>query len=269
MTARVACVLPSAGDGDVPEARRRSVVGRIRALEGIDLVVLPELWPGGFFAFDDYARFAESLDGPTVTAVREVAAERGVHVAGGSFVERGEDGQLFNTAFLVGPDGSLLLTYRKIHTFGFRSREAELLSRGVDAGVAETPLGRIGLTVCYDLRFPELYRLLVDRGADLLVVPAAWPAARAEHWRTLLRARALENQANAIGCCGAGDDHGTALAGASAVVGPYGDVLAEAAPGDALLVADLDVRAPARAREEFPALTDRRLRLRWDEPALA
>jgi predicted amidohydrolase len=134
-----------------------------------------------------------------------------------------------------------------------------LLSPGARADVAETPLGTVGMTTCYDLRFPELYRVLVDRGAQLVVVPAAWPAARLEHWRLFTRARAVENQVFLLACNAAGTQAGVRLGGHSVVVDPWGRVVAEAGDDEEVLLAELDLQTLTDIRTEFPVLDDRRL----------
>ncbi|CCG02354.1 Putative amidase [Blastococcus saxobsidens DD2] len=167
---------------------------------GADLVVLPELWLPGYFAFDSYADLAEPLHGDTVEAAREWARRLGCHLHMGSVLERDELGHLHNTAVMIGPGGDILHTYRKIHVFGYKSREAELLTPGEQVSAVTTGLGRLGTTTCYDLRFPELYRGLVDDGAETIVVCSAWPAARLAHWRLFTSARAVEEQVVLIAC---------------------------------------------------------------------
>lgn len=255
---RVACLQLSSPPRKGRAEHVERVASRVAKLRDVELVVLPELWPIGFFDFDAYAAAAEPLSGRIVSALRGAARAAGAWVAGGSIVERAADGRLFNTAFLADPDGEIALTYRKIHTFGYRSREAELLDAGDTAGVANTPFGGLGLTTCYDLRFPELFRVLVDAGAALVVVPAAWPEARREHWRLLTRTRALENQVFLVACAARGVDNGIRLAGTSAIVDPHGEVVAEARPGDELLLGDIDLDRVRSARAEFPVLSDRR-----------
>jgi predicted amidohydrolase len=200
----------------------------IRSVDGADLVVLPELWASGYFAFDRYDELAESLQGNLVSELGSWARELGIHLHAGSVLERDADGSLHNTALLFGPDGDLLLDYRKVHVFGYKSLESKLLSAGDRAGVATTSLGSIGTTTCYDLRFPELYRLLGDQGAQLVIVPAAWPIARLEHWKLFTRARAVENQVFLLGCNSAGTQGDVVLGGHSVVVDPWGRALAEA-----------------------------------------
>lgn len=244
---------------EMPFAERvASVCAQVAECRDSDLVLLPELWATTYFAFDDYATTAEPLDGPTAAALSAAAASAGVHLHGGSIVERDGD-RLFNTSLLFGPDGTLLGTYRKFHLFGYASREAALLTPGAAVGAVPTGLGTVGLSTCYDLRFPELYRLQVDGGAELFLVGAAWPAARLAHWQLLLRARALENQAFLAACGAAGRQGDVELSGRSAVVDPWGQVLAEAGGGPETVTVTLDLAEVARARADFPALSDRRL----------
>lgn len=259
---KVACVQLAPPDGSGKQARMEYAVSLIYQLPAVDLIVLPELWPVGYFQFERYEEEAESmedsLDGGVVAAIRQVAVRRGAFILGGSFVERTAHGRLHNTSFLISPDGELLLTYRKMYVFGYRSQESALLTAGESATVAETPLGIIGATTCYDLRFPELYRALVDAGAQIVLVPSAWPEARLDHWAVLNRARALENQVYLVACNMAGTDNGTVLAGNSMVVGPWGEVVARAEEGEQILLADLDMKRLRLVREEFPVLKDRR-----------
>ncbi|MFC0596825.1 carbon-nitrogen family hydrolase [Streptomyces palmae] len=252
------------------ENRRARVAGLVREQVGADLVVLPELWPVGAFAYESFAAEAESLGGPTAQAMAAAARDAGVWLHAGSIVERGvrgeptgaaEEGPLYNTSLLFSPDGRLERTYRKIHRFGFDQGEAVLMSAGADPVTAQLPGAVAGLATCYDLRFPELFRLLVDAGAQLLVIPAGWPARRREHWTLLARARAVENQAYVLACGTAGTHAGVEQAGHSIVVDPWGEVLAEAGPGEQVLTVDLDLDRVARTRADFPALRDRVLGL--------
>jgi predicted amidohydrolase len=218
-------------------------------------VLLPELWATGYFAFDDYAATAEPLDGPLVTAMGAAARAAGVTLHAGSMVERDEAGHLHNTSLLFDPSGTLVHTYRKVHLFGYGSREQELLTPGDAVGA----YGSVALSTCYDLRFPELFRTQVDAGSQLFLVAAAWPLSRLAHWQLLLRSRALENQSYLLACNAAGRQGGVELAGRSAVVDPWGEVVAEAGAGPGTLTAEIDTDLPVRARKEFPALADRRL----------
>lgn len=248
-----------ASPADEPVAARRQRVGALVAsAAGADLVVLPELWAPGYFAFDHYEERAEPLNGPTVAAGRRWARDLGCHLALGSIVERSTEG-LHNTAVVIDPSGDVVHTYRKVHVFGYRSREAELLTPGTDAGTFPTRWGTLGATTCYDLRFPELYRRLVDAGAQTVVVPAAWPAARLAHWQLFTTTRAVEQQVMLVACNAVGVQHGTALAGHSRVVDPWGQVLVEADDREGVVTCRVDPGVVDVVRAEFPALADRRL----------
>jgi predicted amidohydrolase len=241
------------------ESNVERAVSRVRdaAERGAELVVLPEMWNVGYFAFDAYEAAAEPVDGPTATRLAGVADELGIHLHGGSVVERDGD-DLYNTSLLFGPDGERLASYRKVHLFGYESDESELLTPGEEVVAAETPLGTVGLTTCYDLRFPELYRQLVDRGVEFLLVTSAWPAARTDHWHLLTRTRAVENQVFLVAANLAGTNRGVSMGGQSVVVDPWGVQRANAGDGDRTVVADVDREEVDRVRSEFPALHDRR-----------
>ncbi|CCH32813.1 carbon-nitrogen family hydrolase [Actinosynnema sp. NPDC047251] len=255
---KIALVQVASPPEETPGARRARVGRLVADARGADLVVLPELWAAGYFGFDGYAEHAEPLHGPTVLAARTWAADLGAHVHAGSFVERDDTGRLFNTAVLVAPDGRIAHTYRKVHVFGHASREAELLTPGDALDVADTALGPIGATTCYDLRFPELWRGLVDRGAETVVVPAAWPAARREHWRLFTSCRAVEQQVLLVACNAVGEQHGVELAGCSRVVDPWGAVLVEAGADEGVTTCEVDRAVVAETRAGFPVLADRR-----------
>ena len=260
------------GDDEPVAERIERVAGLVREQAGADLVVVPELWSHGGFAYRGWAERAETLDGPTVTALSAAARDLGAAVHAGSIVERAADGAdpgvqgrgLWNTSVLLGADGAVLATYRKIHRFGFGQGEPNLLEAGADVVAVPLPTrdGPVttALATCYDLRFPELFRRFVDAGARLAVVPAAWPAARVEHWRLLGRARAVENQMVVVQCNTAGTHAGVRMGGRSQVVDPAGEVLAEAGPdGEGVLAVDVDLDAVDALRRDFPVLADRRL----------
>jgi predicted amidohydrolase len=242
--------------------KEKNVAHALSVIDGVpaaDLILLPEIWPCGFFAFDRYASDSEPLDGSTVSAFRRKARERRCHLVMGSLVER-DAGGLFNTTVFIGPGGEIIARYRKIHLFGYQSDETKLLTPGKDIVVADTPWGRAGFSTCYDLRFPELFRGMVDRGAELFIVPSAWPLARIEAWRLFNRARAHENLAFLISCNCAGENTGKRYGGHSMVVDPWGRVLAEGGEGGEIVSVEIDVGQAAAARAEFPVLADRVLR---------
>jgi predicted amidohydrolase len=269
-TVRVSLLQIAVNHDETIESRRVRIAALVSAQAGADLVVLPELWTVGAFAADLYDAGAEPVPGgPTAESMSAAALDAGVWLHAGSVVERGagQDGPLYNTSLVFSPDGELRHTYRKIHRFGFDRGEAALMAAGHEVVTAPLPQATLGLATCYDLRFPELFRLLVDAGAQLLVIPAGWPARRREHWTLLARARAVESQAYVLACGTAGTHADVELAGHSIVIDPWGVVLAEAGPGEEVLTVDLDPALVGKTRADFPVLRDRVLGLPTPTPA--
>lgn len=241
--------------------------------KGAEIVVLPELF-ASLNRTSLLREHAETFDGPTCTWARALATTMNCTLIAGSIVEEA-DGQLFNTTLAFGPDGSLLGTYRKIHLFdveidGAISRESETFTSGNTPAVITLPPStdavdaelRVGLTVCYDLRFPELFRAESEQGADLFVVPSAFTASTGrDHWELLLRARAVENQSMVIAAAQWGTSpDGIARHGHSLIIDAWGRVLADGgAEGDTVIVAEYDAEFQADIRKRLPALTHRRL----------
>jgi predicted amidohydrolase len=256
---KIALVQVASPEAESVGQRRARVAGMVgtAAAAGAELIVLPELWAAGYFAFDAYEREAEGPDGRTLADLAALAREWGVHLHAGSYVERLADGSLRNTAALLGPGGELVHTYSKIHVFGYESKEARLLRPGTRISVARTDFGPVSATTCYDLRFPELWRRIADLGAHLVIVPAAWPRARIAHWRLFTSVRAVEEQVVVIACNAAGTQAGVQLAGHSRVVDPWGTVLAEAGEDEGITYCDLDPGIVPAVRKEFPVLSDR------------
>jgi predicted amidohydrolase len=190
--------------------------------------------------------------------MREWAAGHGVFLAG-SVLGRVE-GAVLNTAVVYGPDGDFRLTYRKIHLFPPMG-EDDLLQAGDELPTGAVRWATVGLAVCYDLRFPELFRGYACKGVDLVIIPTHWPEERIEHWSLLLRARAVENQCFMVGCNGCGEAEGTRFGGRSAMIGPWGQQLAEAGTGEEILSAKLDPLAVCEVREMFPVLEHRQIGL--------
>jgi predicted amidohydrolase len=252
---------------------------RAAAADGAELVVLPErLDIRGSAA--DYAARAEALDGRPVTWAREAARELGIDIVAGSVAERREGHErVANTSVHVGPDGEIRALYRKIHMFdvevdGVEYRESEHSEPADEIVVSETAQGLgLGLTICYDLRFPELYRILALRGARIVAIPAAFTRVTGEaHWEILLRARAIENQVFVI-APGQGrlpgpdrDSYGNSM-----IVDPWGEVLARAGgEGASFVAADLDLARQEEIREKLPSLANRvAAAYRWPEAVSA
>jgi len=236
---------------------------RAAAADGATLVALPEKWnllAGG----EELLAGAEPLHGPSLTAARAWASELGIHLLAGSIAARGDE-RAQNTSVLVGPDGSDLAVYRKIHMFdvdvgGVSYRESAFEDPGSEIVTASLGEAELGLTVCYDLRFPELYRILALRGARLISVPSAFTTTTGrDHWEVLLRARAIENQAFLIAPnqIGAAPPHYDSF-GHSMIVDPWGRVLATAPDEECFIAADLDLAAQDEVRDSLPALANRR-----------
>ena len=239
---------------------------RAAAADGAELVVLPEKW-SALGRGEALVAGAQPLDGPAITWARGAARELGIELVAGSISERVADHErLRNTSVHIGPDGEIRATYRKVHMFdvvveGTVYRESEHEEPGTELVVSTTSDGvELGLSICYDLRFPELYRILAVRGARIFTVPAAFtvPTTR-DHWEVLLRARAIENQCFVV----AANQYGALPAGFSAygrsmIVDPWGVVLAQAPDAETVVVADLDLAAQDRVRARFPALHHRR-----------
>ncbi|MFG2131022.1 carbon-nitrogen family hydrolase [Streptomyces sp. NPDC048751] len=251
------------------ESRRRRVAALVREQAGADLVVLPELWTTGAFAYEGFGAEAEPLEGPTYEAMAKAASDAGVWLHAGSIPERApsesgsaaDEGALYNTSLVFSPSGDLVAAYRKIHRFGFDKGEAVLMGAGRELVTVRLPETTLGVATCYDLRFPELFRGLVDAGAQTLVVPAGWPERRRAHWTLLAQARAVENQAFVLACGTAGTHAGVPQAGHSIVVDPWGEVLGEAGAGEEVLSVEFDPSKVGVTREQFPALKDRVLGL--------
>jgi deaminated glutathione amidase len=246
---------------------------RAAAADGAALVSLPEKWNllGGA---DALLGGAEPLDGPTLAAARSWSRELGIHLIAGSVPERVEGHErLFNTSVLIGPGGEDLAAYRKIHMFdvevgGVAYRESEHEEPGDEIVTAEVDGVGLGMTVCYDLRFPELYRILAVRGAKVFSVPSAFTLVTGrDHWEVLVRARAIENQAFVLAANQVGEapPHYSSY-GRSTIVDPWGVVMAMAPDEECFVAADLDLDAQQRIRESLPSLANRRPQAyRWPQ----
>lgn len=270
---KVALVQLAYGDDEPVRDRVARAADLVRAQAGHDLVVLPELWAPEGFAYQRWAERGEPIDGPTATAMSAAARDAGVALHAGSIIEVAGPGDdlgpqgrgRWNTSLVFGPDGARLASYRKVHLFGFGTGEPALLEAGTQVVTVDVPRSatggddvRLGLATCYDLRFPEMFRRLLDAGATVVALPAAWPAARVAHWSLLARARAVENQSFVLACNTGGTHCGHQMGGGSAIVDPAGEVLAEAGDGEQVLSVELDIDGVTALRAAFPVLADRR-----------
>jgi predicted amidohydrolase len=188
--------------------------------------------------------------------LREKATQRKCYIFGGSLV-RQADTKLYNTSVLIDPQGAIVAQYSKIHLFGFNSEEATLLTRGSEICVVKTAIGTFGLSTCYDLRFPELYRQMAVMGAEMFLVASAWPFPRVEAWLLLNRVRALENQTFLASSNCAGVNLGKQYVGRSMIVDPWGNSIAMGGDEECVVQATIDLKKVREAREIFPAFRDR------------
>jgi predicted amidohydrolase len=252
---RVTCVQLKMKD----QSREKTINDLFQKLEEVpesDLIMLPELWSTGFFRFSQYHAEGEEIGGSLASRLRQVAVERGCYFHMGSFVEQDSVG-FYNTSLLFSPEGKTIASYRKMHLFGYQSEEQQLLTPGKTVVTAKTDFGTVGLSTCYDLRFPELFRKMVDAGASVFLVTSAWPKARLEAWKIFCRARALENLSFLIACNCCGQNEGNQYAGHSMIISPQGEVLAAAGEEELILSLEIDTEESNIFRSSFPALNDR------------
>jgi predicted amidohydrolase len=248
---------------------------REAAADGAEFVALPEKWnllAGG----EELLAGAEPLDGPSLTAARGWARTLGIHLLAGSISERGGE-KASNTSVLIGPDGEDLAVYRKIHMFdvdagGVSYRESEHEQAGSEIVTGRLGDVVLGISVCYDLRFPELFRILALRGARVFAIPSAFTTATGrDHWEVLLRARAVENQVFVVAPNQVGEapPHYDSF-GHSSIVDPWGVVLASAPIGEGFIAANLDFNAQDSVRSSLPSLANRQPRAyQWPQPTEA
>ena len=222
------------------------------ARKGAQLVLLPEMWSTGF-ANERLEELSETTPAVLEGLIR-LSEELHLTIIG-SLPEKGADG-IYNTAYVVDRDGFVAGSYRKVHLFS-PTKEDRYFEAGDKAVVAKTSLGPIGLMICYDLRFPELCRSLALQGAKIVAVMAQWPAVRVDHWKALLKARAIENQLFVLAANRCGGDGDLIYGGHSRIISPYGEVLKRAGKDPASLSASIDLRLVERARTKIPCLQER------------
>ena len=262
----VACVQLTATTDKAHNVATATRLVESAAAAGARLVALPELF-NCLGEPEEIVEQAEPVPGPTSEAMSQLAGRLGITLLAGSLAERHQaDRRVSNTSLLFGPDGLLLATYRKLHLFDIdlpdqvSFQESSFVAPGDEIVVTDTPAGRIGQATCYDLRFPELFRALVDRDATLIVIPSAFTQATGrDHWQVLLRARAIENQAFVIAPNQYGRHApGIQTYGRSMIIDPWGTVLATAPDGEGTITAELDFDRLEQVRARLPALAHRR-----------
>jgi len=242
------------GDLDANLERARRLIADARE-QGAELVLLPELWSTGYDLEHAPAHAARNQS-VVLPALASLAERHGIHIAGSLLLGDGL-GRVRNTAVVHGPDGAVIGEYAKIHLFALMA-ENRYLAAGDAAPTFSLPGCTAASAICYDLRFPELFRSYALEGARVVLLPAEGPAVRVAHWRTLVCARAIENQFFVVACNRAGTSGSTTFAGHSIIVDPWGKVLAEAGDGESLLVETLELGRVDEARSQIDILGDRR-----------
>lgn len=253
---KVAIIQLGINDEETKTERIARVENFIEGLNDIDLILLPEIWNIGYFSFNRYREESETLEGETISRLATKARDKKTYIFTGSLVEQRGD-KFYNTSVLLDRQGEIRGYYSKMHLFGYGSAEREVLSAGEKLTVVDTEFGKVGLSICYDLRFPELYRRLVDQGATIMLNCAAWPYPRVEHWTLLNQTRAIENQSYFLSCCCAGSSQGNAFIGRSMVVDPWGSILGSATERETVLKTEIFPETVPQIREEFTPLKDR------------
>jgi predicted amidohydrolase len=234
-------------------ARARRLIAAAKA-DGAELVLLPELWSSGY-ALPQAGEFGSAIDAGVFSDVSAMAQDHGIFVCG-SLIEASA-GRFFNTQVIYGPDGKLVASYQKTHLFRGMD-EDKFLSAGDRLITASLPWTKAGLAICYDLRFPQMFRSYSSLGTELFLISAEWPQPRLDHWRALLVARAIENQSFVVACNCVGENSQDRFGGHSMVVDPWGKILAEAGDQEELISADLDFSLVANLRCRYPVLADQR-----------
>jgi predicted amidohydrolase len=253
---KIAILQLSFGDEESKSTRIARVEEIIAEAQPTDLVLLPEVWNIGYYSFDRYMSESETLEGETVSRLSAMAKKYSTYIFSGSFIER-EGDKLYNSAVLLDPQGDICGSYRKIHLFGLGSDERKVLSAGDKISVIDTKFGKIGLSICYDLRFPELHRRMSAQGAEIILSCAAWGYPRVENWLILNRARAIENQCYYLTCGCAGTSFGKSYIGRSQAIDPWGNVVASAGEQETILKFEINPKQVANARQQLSFLRDR------------
>lgn len=225
------------------------------AAQEADVLVLPELWSTGY-DLENAAVYAAGLAEGVFAETAVLARQHNLHIIGSCLSKIGE-GKFGNTAVFFNNQGAVLAAYSKIHLFRLMD-EHQFLSAGDNLSTAETRWGKMGLAICYDLRFPELFRRYALDDCVLTFVPAEWPHPRLAHWQTLLRARAIENQMFIVACNRVGQSIGADFCGHSCIIDPWGEVVVEGGEAEALLTAEIDLERVTAVRRTIPIFKDRR-----------
>jgi predicted amidohydrolase len=252
--AKIALMQVSTTEGEEIPSRITRVVNNLEETlkQQVKFVMLPELWVSGAFKVSETKHLAKEITDSALPQIKELAKKYKTWIHAGSYLEQTSTG-IYNTSYLFDDRGELISKYRKIHLFGFDEGEAAELLAGSEVVVIPTPIGITGLATCYDLRFPELFRAMVQKGANSFLITSGWPEKRISHWNALLKARAIENQAFVIACNGTD----TNLAGNSQVIDPWGETVIQASNKEETIYTEIDLQKANQVREALPVLADR------------
>ncbi|WKZ49978.1 MAG: carbon-nitrogen family hydrolase [Anaerolineales bacterium] len=245
-----------------PDANLATVVRMTEEAKrrGSDLILLPELWSTGY-DLTRAARYASALTSGLFAELSALARRTGIHIVGSTLSTLGEN-RFGNTLTVFAPNGNLLADYSKIHLFRLMD-EHLYLTAGDEPALVDLPFGHAGLAICYDLRFPELFRGYALAGAAMTFLPSEWPKPRLVHWQTLVRARAIENQMFVFACNRVGSDPSNEFFGHSMAADPWGEILAEGGEGEELITLTADLSKVQETRRKIPILEDRRAESYW------
>ncbi|MFN8371767.1 MAG: carbon-nitrogen family hydrolase [Anaerolineae bacterium] len=224
------------------------------ARRGSQLVVLPELWSSGY-ALDNAKDLASALNSGTFNQIAALATQHKISIVGSILEKRGVD--VANSAPFFASNGRMMGVYRKIHLFRLMDEDKWLAPGSAPLSI-DLPWGNTGIAICYDLRFPELFRHYAVDGAKMVIIPAEWPIQRVEHWRSLLVARAIENQCYMVACNAAGETGETVFGGHSMIVDPWGKIIVEGGEAPLLLTAQIEMDTVEEVRKKIPVFEDRR-----------
>ena len=269
MIFKVASLQMAHSDAHTKADRIAHVEETIDKVADVDLILLGEIWNTGWFSFDEYKDNAEFLDGETTSRIAAKAKQVNAYILSGSIVEKDKEGNLYNTSVLIDPKGNSIATYRKMHLVGFTIRgtsmgeggEKNILKPGREIVAVKTDLGIFGLSICYDIRFPELYRkMAVNEGVEVFLYPAGWPITKVDNYFSLIKARANENLCWMVTCLGAGMNCGNVLQGYSAIVDPDGNIPVCAPPiKEYILRGEIDTGQIYTLRKALTVYEDRAL----------
>ena len=242
------------GEPDENLAKARDMTARA-AERCSDIIIFPELWSTGY-DLGNAAAYSTPTNKGIFAEMSSLASEYSIHVSGSCLSLLGPD-EFGNTAVFLDPDGKILGEYTKIHLFRLMD-EHKYLSAGDRLTIVDTPWGKAGLAICYDLRFPELFRSYALAGARVVFLPAEWPHPRLTHWQILVRARAIENQVYVVGCNRVGSSKDIHFCGHSCVIAPWGEIVIEAGEDEELLTVEIDMGEVDQVRSSIPVFADRR-----------